>query len=87
MHHGDATIAVTGRYRPARIRTYLDVLRDIYGPSLPAGLTSWVDIGCGHGEFLAALRAFGAHQMRDTGVVGGPPAVDGGQFRGGSGGR
>ncbi|MFM8533317.1 MAG: class I SAM-dependent methyltransferase [Acidimicrobiia bacterium] len=59
---------MTGRYRPARIRTYLGVLRDIYGPSLPAGLTSWVDIGCGHGEFLAALRAFGGPSLSLIGL-------------------
>ena len=68
MHHGDTTIAVTGRYRPARIRKYLGVLRDIYGPSLPAALRSWVDIGCGHGEFLAALRAFGGAQLSLDGL-------------------
>lgn len=68
MHHGDTTIAVTGRYRPSRIRNYLGVLRDIYGPSLPAALTSWVDIGCGHGEFLAALRAFGGAPLSLVGL-------------------
>jgi SAM-dependent methyltransferase len=68
MHHGDTTIAVTGRYRPARIHNYLGILRDIYGPSLPAGLSSWVDIGCGHGEFLAALRAFGGAQLSLIGL-------------------
>ncbi|NQW46326.1 MAG: methyltransferase domain-containing protein [Planctomycetes bacterium] len=68
MHHGDTTIAVTGRYRPARIRTYLGVLRDIYGRSLPAGLPSWVDIGCGYGEFLAALRAFGGTSLSLIGL-------------------
>ena len=68
LHHGDTAIAVTGRYRPARIRNYLGVLRDIYGPSLPAALTSWVDIGCGHGEFLAALRVFGGARLSLVGL-------------------
>jgi len=68
MHHGDTTIAVTGRYRPSRIRKYLGVLRGVYGPSLPAGLISWVDVGCGHGEFLAALRAFGEARLTLIGL-------------------
>lgn len=68
MHHGDTAIAVTGRYRPARIHRYLGVLRDIYGPSLPAALTSWVDVGCGHGEFLAALQAFGGARLSLVGL-------------------
>ncbi len=68
LHHGDTAIAVTGRYRPARIRNYLGVLRDIYGPSLPAALTSWVDIGCGHGEFLAALRVFEGARLSLVGL-------------------
>lgn len=59
LHQGDATLAVTGRYRPGRTRTYLAVLRDIYGPAIPARIRSWLDIGCGHGEFLGALGVFG----------------------------
>jgi SAM-dependent methyltransferase len=68
LHQGDTALAVTGRYRPSRIRAYLGVLRNIYGPSLPTGLMSWVDVGCGHGEFLAALRAFGGAQLSLTGL-------------------
>lgn len=68
LHQGDTALAVTGRYRPSRIRTYCGVLRDIYGPSLPAGLASWVDIGCGHGEFLAALRASGGARLSLIGL-------------------
>jgi len=68
LHQGDTKLAVTGRYRPGRIRSYRGVLRDIYGPSLPADLASWLDIGCGHGEFLAALRAFGGSRLSLTGL-------------------
>jgi SAM-dependent methyltransferase len=68
LHQGDATLAVTGCYRPGRIPGYRNVLRDIYGPSLPASLVSWVDIGCGHGEFLAALRAYGGDRLCLTGL-------------------
>ena len=60
LHHGDTAIAVTGRYRPRRIPTYVGILRDIYGSSRATELTSWLDIGCGHGEFLGALHTFGA---------------------------
>ena len=60
VHQGDTAFEVTGRYRPGRIAAYRKVLADAYGHSLPATITSWLDIGCGHGEFLMALRqAFG----------------------------
>lgn len=60
VHQGDTAFEVTGRYRPGRIAAYRKVLADAYGPSLPATIVSWLDIGCGHGEFLMALRqAFG----------------------------
>jgi len=68
LHQGDTALAVTGRYRPGRIRTYVGILRDIYGPSLPAGLTSWLDIGCGHGEFLGALRTFAGARLSLVGL-------------------
>lgn len=63
LHQGDTALAVTGRYRPRRIRSYVGILRDIYGSSLPAGLTAWLDIGCGHGEFLGALRTFAGRNL------------------------
>jgi SAM-dependent methyltransferase/Zn ribbon nucleic-acid-binding protein len=59
LHKGDTALAVTGRYRPGRIRSYVRILQEIYGPKLPSRVTSWVDIGCGHGEFLTALRTIG----------------------------
>lgn len=68
LHQGDSALAVTGRYRPGRIRTYVGILRDIYGPSLPAGLTAWLDIGCGHGEFLGALRTVAGPQLSLVGL-------------------
>jgi len=59
LHRGDTTLAITGRYRPDRIGRFRRVLRDIYGDALPPSLTTWVDIGCGHGEFLTALAQHG----------------------------
>jgi len=68
LHQGDTALAVTGRYRPGKIRRYLGILQDIYGESLPAGMISWLDIGCGHGEFLAALRRFGGPRLLLSGL-------------------
>lgn len=59
LHRGETALTVTGRYRPRRIWKYKRILNDIYGPSLPAEIASWLDIGCGHGEFLSALRGLG----------------------------
>jgi SAM-dependent methyltransferase len=68
LHQGDTALAVTGRYRPGKIRRYVGILQDIYGESLPPGITSWLDIGCGHGEFLASLKVFCGPQLSLTGL-------------------
>jgi hypothetical protein len=60
VHQGDTTFEVTGRYRPGRIVAYQKVLADASGHSLPATIASWLDIGCGHGEFhMVRRQAFG----------------------------
>jgi 2-polyprenyl-3-methyl-5-hydroxy-6-metoxy-1,4-benzoquinol methylase len=56
MHGGEKTLSTTGWYHPERIAEYCTVLRDFF-PSGPEGC--WLDIGCGHGEFLQALKRVG----------------------------
>lgn len=68
LHRGETALTVTGRYRPRRIRKYEQILHDIYGTSLPAEIKSWLDIGCGHGEFLAALRSRGGPAVELRGL-------------------
>ncbi len=68
LHRGDTTLAITGRYRPDRIGRYRRILTDIYGTALPRPTATWVDIGCGHGEFLTALVRFGPDDLTAIGL-------------------
>ncbi len=68
MHRGDSTLAITGRYRPDRVAGLRRTLTALYGPSLPTGVTSWLDVGCGHGEFLTALQRFAGPGVTAVGL-------------------
>ncbi len=68
LHRGDSTLAITGRFRPDRVAGLRRTLTALYGPSLPAGVTSWLDVGCGHGEFLTALQRFAGPGVSAVGL-------------------
>lgn len=57
MHEGEETIDVSSRHGgERRIRSYERKLADLYpGAALRGSRTRWLDVGCGHGEFLEAL--------------------------------
>jgi SAM-dependent methyltransferase len=55
IHKGDETINVTGEFLSSKVDWYLKVLNDLYGSEKLQG-GKWLDIGCGHGEFIAALN-------------------------------
>lgn len=56
-HSGNRQLEVTGKFKSRKIARYLEVLRDLYGEEIPiAG--NWLDVGCGHGEFLLAVKRF-----------------------------
>lgn len=59
-HRGDVTLDVTGRFNDGAAARYRGILGDFF-PSRWAGKSpvSWLDIGCGHGELLVALREYG----------------------------
>jgi len=57
-HGGARTLNVTETFVSSKIPTYLKVLSDIYEDGRALAGTTWLDIGCGHGEFLCALKEF-----------------------------
>ncbi len=57
-HSGEHELDVTGRFDAGRVTWYLKVLEDLYGGDV-AGIKSWLDVGCGHGEFVAAVMQYG----------------------------
>ena len=59
VHSGENAINFTGKYEEQKIKKYLRILADFY-PEEKAELNDkkWLDIGCGYGEFLEALRIY-----------------------------
>jgi len=58
QHKGQQLLDVTGAFSFKKKADYQKVLIDFFGNSLPDSVHSWLDIGCGHGEFLLAVREF-----------------------------
>ena len=56
-HSGVKELDVTGVFSEDKIRGYLGVLEDLFAGE-PAISGSWLDIGCGHGEFIAAVQQY-----------------------------
>lgn len=66
QHHGQSTIDTTGRFSQAKVASYAAVLRQLFPEQVPRG--RWLDIGCGHGEFLVALQAFCGKRLSTRGT-------------------
>jgi SAM-dependent methyltransferase len=66
-HGGDKTFDITGHFEPAKIPHYLEVLRDLFDDDL-VGEKTWLDIGCGHGEFLTAVQRYGRGKIVVSGT-------------------
>jgi SAM-dependent methyltransferase len=69
MHAGDETLNVSGRHGgEPRVRTYERKLADLYPRDRLRGSTArWLDVGCGHGEFLEALGRTAGKSLRLVG--------------------
>lgn len=68
LHRGQETLESTGRYTPAKVAIYHKVLKEIYGRELESRKRTWLDIGCGHGELLVALREISRNNVAAKGV-------------------
>jgi SAM-dependent methyltransferase len=58
VHPGDHLLDMTGGFMRYKYTRYLEVLKDIYGSELTNRKCTWLDVGCGHGEFIMALQKF-----------------------------
>lgn len=63
---GATILDVTGTYRATKRIKYKHVLASLFGDTIMKG--SWLDVGCGHGEFLLALRDFSKNGLRLQGA-------------------
>src|ERR1700749_1795429 len=56
VHKGQDQFDMTGCWDESKVPRYLTALDHLYGNKLQEGCRDWLDIGCGHGEFLTALK-------------------------------
>lgn len=68
VHKGEKELDVTGRFNPRKVSEYIKVLQDFYGEVYSGEKKKWLDIGCGHGEFLVALQKFSDNRIAAKGV-------------------
>ena len=54
---GQRPLDVTGRFSRSAMRRYVAMLQDVFAGDL-ANKRTWLDVGCGHGEFVQALHDF-----------------------------
>ena len=66
-HRGLKELHVSGRFTKSKIKQYLCILNDIYGHSIN-DINTWLDVGCGHGEFIIALRKYSSNKISIKGV-------------------
>lgn len=66
-HKGLKERNVTGVFQERKIPRYINVLNDLYG-TLDGNISSWLDVGCGHGEFIIALDRFSKHTISISGT-------------------
>lgn len=68
LHRGQNTLNVTGSFRQGNVRRFLKILGDIFEDKSCLSKKKWLDIGCGNGEFLVALRKFSDGGIIEKGV-------------------
>lgn len=66
-HHGERNLHVDVQYNPRVKPRYRTALDDIYGPDGLKQFDTWLDVGCGHGEFIEVLAERGGNQLAVTG--------------------
>ena len=70
-HAGHSEFDVTGMFNPGKISQYIKVLEEFFKGDL-ASKKKWLDIGCGHGEFMMALHKYSSGKIT---VIGTEPNV------------
>ena len=66
-HRGEKEIDVTGRFEEARIPKYLEILEDLFEGNI-GNKKTWLDVGCGHGEFMVAVQEYSQEGIRIKGT-------------------
>lgn len=66
-HSGRQQLHMTGRFDAGKVSRYLDVLAELFDDEIPAAKT-WLDVGCGHGEFMLAVQRWSGGIIRIEGT-------------------
>jgi SAM-dependent methyltransferase len=62
IHGGPNSYEVRGTFSLAKITTYLKVLEDLFKGDL-GNRKAWLDVGCGHGEFMMAVQEYSSGEV------------------------
>jgi len=81
LHQGATAFERIGEFDERKIRTYLDVLGRLFRDRKDLG-PRWLDIGCGHGEFLVALQRYAGLDQTLLGIEPSKPKRDSARSRG-----
>lgn len=65
LHPGN--LETNSRFYPPHLWHYRRVLPDLYGRGLTERARTWLDVGCGHGEFLLALKSIAGASVTAVG--------------------
>lgn len=68
VHQGDAQVDVTGCFEARKVKAYGKILKDLFGNELASKKRRWLDIGCGHGEFIESLHLSSGNQVSAIGL-------------------
>jgi SAM-dependent methyltransferase len=67
-HKGAKKLGTTGYYDFSKVSAYCRTLGDLFGDGGELRGKRWLDIGCGYGEFMLALKKFSRNQIDVRGV-------------------
>lgn len=64
---GDKVLDVAARFNRSKITQYMKVLDDLFSGDI-TGIKTWLDIGCGHGEFIIAVNKYSSDRINIKGT-------------------
>lgn len=68
QHRGEKSFNVTGLFDYSKVEAYEKILKSIYSEDFFKSNITWLDIGCGHGEFLLALKNISNNKIIAEGI-------------------
>lgn len=67
IHSGEKELDVKARFNRGKIQQYLEVLDDLFIGNF-GKINTWLDIGCGHGEFIIAVQKYSSGKIEIKGT-------------------